>query len=96
MHPGRPDIQKVRGYRVPEKPACTVSDWPATIVVWISSATDRRGTAGNACLLWHVVLTLKNGCFFTSSASFSPEPSLLSGFLRKSCSKRTKQKEITV
>lgn len=27
------------------------------------------------------VLTLKNGCFFTSSASFSPEPRRLSGFL---------------
>jgi hypothetical protein len=27
-------------------------------------------------------LTLKNGCFLTSSASFSPAPSLLSGFRR--------------
>jgi len=35
------------------------------------------------------VLTLKNGCFFTSSASFSPYPSLLSGFLLNSCA-RTK------
>lgn len=30
------------------------------------------------------VLTLKNGCFFTSSASLSLDPSLRSGFLRSS------------
>lgn len=29
-------------------------------------------------------LTLKKDCFLTSSASFSPDPSLLSGFLLKS------------